>query len=274
MRFSVGFTYIIASAISLLALLFAAVQSAEASTNFCTNLYYSQPQNKRPGMILNEIVNGVKKVISPELDPQDYKFTGAELGVLDLQFLKINLSKHIEKLVRGDHLQVLQPDDIPPFITYSYAAMKLFAMNKAESAKMNEFMSEAYAAKKPIAKIYFKVHFENGSQAHLPYILESISSEEGLLSAEAQFYTDMYKRFGSLKNISGIELVIYQPNYDVIVRRPEMLKVVRSINRINEDEVSVIEKWAQRLPSGKVIYVKKMVPNGYYYYWFTKTGLK
>ncbi len=274
MRSLAGFSYIIASAISLLALLLAAEQSAEASTNFCTNLYNSQVQVNEKSRSFNEIVNGIKKVISPELSPQDFKISGGELNSLDLQFLKMNLSAHIHKLIRGDELQVLQPEDIPPFITYHYGVMKFFEMNTEESSQMKSLMSDAYLAKKPITKIYLKAHLNNGRDLELPYKIKSISSEDDLLAAEAQFYNDMYKQFGSLKNVVDIEVTIFQSHYDVIVRRPELLKVFRSINRISEEEVAVVENWAQRLPSGKKIYVKKMVPNGYYYLWSTKTGLR
>lgn len=275
MRVLSRFLYNMASAISAFAFVLIFIRPVQASTNFCTNMYYSQESKNPKSNALIEIIKRIKTAISPVgINPEELYFTASKLNALDLKFLQDSLSVNIQKLVRGDEIQVIQPEDIPYFVRYQYGVMELLVMNELEQSRMNSLMSEVYKTKKAIVKIILNIRLRDGSNLQIPYKANSIGSEDDLLAAESNFYMNMYKQFGNLEEVASIELTIIQPYFDVIIQRKGLSKKIKYFNSIKENEILAIEKWAQRLPSGKQIFIKKLLPNGYYYMWSTKTGLK
>lgn len=244
-----------------------------AVVNVCTNLYFSQTQSQPIGISLKTVRNSIAQMLRPEIQISDYQVSGLDLILkADLKFIQKELRKRFHALDKGDQIHFIMAEEIPPVKSFAYARMDLDALSESEMSQVKKIHEIARTSGEQVTIYTIKINFKDGSSVRLPIDTKKLDSEEDFVSIEAKFYNYISNNRIRFQNMSSIQISILSSEADVVVRKPHLLKVIRLLHPITEEQVGIVQRWARRLPRGLQLIIKKMLPNGYSYLWTDQSG--
>lgn len=202
--------------------------------------------------------------LRPALTVDDFAFSGHVLSLSQLKALSRFSSRAKKPLIKGDQLFVVGFEEMRRQVPTEFGIQKIHKNGVYE----NKLLELSDIDVDPREVLSFRFHLANGQIVEAPIIVKGDVNSVNFKKGSSDLYN--YLR-GDVSGIQIIEIAHTHPTYAVRVLSIDGSSKFRA-NEISEGDFQAATSFARRIPPGKTVIIKAILPNGFNYQLEIPTG--
>ena len=235
--------------------------------NSCADLFSDAPYIQRidklqfdaPKDFLKSALNMFK---GPE--PQSFEWLGQVLSTAQIKNLAKFAKKAGKPLQKNSKIRVIQIEEMKEVVESNVGPQTVHRNGAFEQ----QIIEKSLIDSKPQEVLKIRLHLYDARIVETPIMVTGNARYVDFSKAEFELYSFLKGQMGSVEKI---EFAHSHPSYVVSVQS-EQGSSFRA-NEISTGDVRALVDFSSRVPHGKSIIIKAIVPNGFYYQMIIPSGI-
>lgn len=202
--------------------------------------------------------------LHPSLKVDDFTFNGPALSTAQLKALSRFSSRAKKPLLKGDQITVIRFEEMRHEVPTEFGIQRTQENGNFE----NKLLELSEIDTQPREVLSFRLHLLNGDIVEVPITIKGDVNSVNFEKGSFELYNFLR---GDVSNIRTIEIAHTHPTYAMRVVSSDGNSKFRA-NEISGGDFQAAMSFAQRIPHGKTVIIKAILPNGFNYQLELPTG--